>query len=126
VVDFEIDGGRRIMAELIAQSFDAYRQVKEAGYIVDGKPKFIPLADNSPFPHDEAYSLLKFFFTHSLDIAIAIGGLKIDADPIRSKLEPEIWERLLKQNIVNHKPIELPTKPWRGAYLIVPDCPPEP
>lgn len=125
-MDYERDGERRLMAELIAQSFDTYRQVRKAGYIVDGEPKFIPLADNSPFPHDEAYSLLKFFFTHSLDIAIAIGGLRVNASAIRSKLEPEIWQRLLKRNIAHHKPIELPTKPWHGAYLTVPDCPPEP
>lgn len=122
-----MDGERRLMAELIAQSFDSYIRVKGAGYIVNGAPKFIPVKDGKPFPPDEAYSLVKFFFTHSLDIAIAVGGLRIDAEAIRSKLEPKIWKNLLKHNIAHHKPIELPPiKPWRGAYLNVPDCPPEP
>lgn len=90
------------MAELIAQAFIAYNQAKEERYIVDGEPKFIPLKDGSSLAHDEAYAGIRFFFTHSLDIAIAIGGLDIDADAIRSKLEPDLWQQMLKDNIKRH------------------------
>ena len=106
---------------MIAQAFTTYQQVKREGYIVDGKPRFIPVEDDSSLPHDEAYAIIKFFFTHSLDIAIAIGGLNIDADAIRSKLEPKLWQQMLKHNIAHHTKIQLPTKPWHGAYLTVPD-----
>ena len=120
--DFEqTHGERRLLAEMIAQAFITYQQVKDEGYIVDGEPRFIPVKDGSSLIHDDAYAIIKFFFTHSLDIAIAIGGLNIDADAIRSKLEPKLWQQMLKHNIAHHTKIQLPTKPWHGAYLIVPD-----
>ena len=106
---------------MIAQAFATYQQVKDEGYIVDGEPRFIPVKDGSSLIHDDAYAIIKFFFTHSLDIAIAVGGLNIDADAIRSKLEPKLWQQMLKHNIAHHTKIQPPTGPWHGVYLTVPD-----
>jgi hypothetical protein len=90
------DGARRLMSEMIVLAVEQYMQLRDKGFIREGKPQFIPVGKlQRVYGHDAAYSLVRFFFTPALDRAISIGGVRIDPDHIRQKLEPEIWRDLL-------------------------------
>ncbi len=86
------------MSELIVLSVEQYELLKDKGYIVRGVPKFIESGKTQrALGHDAAYSLVRFFFTPALDKAVEIGGVRIEPDHIRQKLEPKLWRELLRK-----------------------------
>ena len=90
------DGTRRLVSEMVTLAVEQYLQLRDKGFIHDGKPRFIPVGKlQRAYGHDAAYSLVKFFFTPALDKAISMGGGRIDPDHIRQKLEPKIWRDLM-------------------------------
>ena len=94
----DLKGERALVSEMVLQAYEAYVDLRARGYILDGIPSIVPPEDNVPHAYDEAYTNVRFIFGPGLDLAVAMVGLRVDAYALRSKLEPELWEKLCEKH----------------------------
>lgn len=85
---------RDLMAEIVLVAFEDYRVFQRHGLIVRGRvvPRVLVRVKGARIT--DVGTAVWFFWSGGLEIVAELGGLEMDWDAVREKLEPEEWREL--------------------------------
>ena len=85
---------RDLMAEIVLVAFEDYRVFQRHGLIVRGRvvPNVRVRVKGARIT--DVGTVVWFFWRGGLEIVADLGGLEMDWDAVREKLEPEEWHEL--------------------------------
>jgi len=90
-----VNGGiRDLMAEIILVAFEDYQAFQRHGLIVRGRVAPNVKVRVKGARITDVGSAVWFFWDGGLEVVAELGGLEMDWDAVREKLEPEEWHEL--------------------------------